>query len=110
MTRILKHTLAASPKIKEGTDSYIDDILVDTHKVKASEVVDHLEKFGLKSKPPEVVSESAVLELRISKNPANELMFSCGNSVPVVDGKMSRRELFSVCGKLVGHYPIAGWL
>ena len=24
--------------------------------------------------------------------------------------KVSRKELFSVCGKLVGHYPIVGWL
>ena len=23
---------------------------------------------------------------------------------------MTRRELFSLCGKLVGHYPRAGWL
>ena len=23
---------------------------------------------------------------------------------------LSRRELFSVCGRLLRHYPIAGWL
>jgi len=23
---------------------------------------------------------------------------------------VNKRELFSVCGKLVGHYPIVGWL
>ena len=23
---------------------------------------------------------------------------------------MTRRELFSICGKLYGHYPVAGWL
>ena len=37
-------------------------------------------------------------------------MFSRGNKIPEVKGDLSRRELFSVCGKLVGHYPIAGWL
>ena len=37
-------------------------------------------------------------------------MFSRGNEIPEVKGDLSRRELFSVCGKLVGHYPIAGWL
>ena len=24
--------------------------------------------------------------------------------------ELRRRELFSICGKLTGHYPIAGWL
>ncbi|QQP55901.1 Hypothetical protein FKW44_000372 [Caligus rogercresseyi] len=23
---------------------------------------------------------------------------------------LTKRDLFSVCGKLLGHYPVAGWL
>ena len=23
---------------------------------------------------------------------------------------MTRRQLFSLCGHLIGHYPVAGWL
>lgn len=37
-------------------------------------------------------------------------MFQRGNKVPEVAEMLTRRELFSICGTLVGHYPIAGWL
>lgn len=37
-------------------------------------------------------------------------MFSRGNILPILPESLTRRELFSVCGKLVGHYPVAGWL
>ena len=39
-----------------------------------------------------------------------ELAFTRGNEVPLVPGNLTRRGLFSICGKLVGHYPVAGWL
>ena len=26
------------------------------------------------------------------------------------DGPVTKREVFSVCGKLTGHCPVAGWL
>ena len=38
------------------------------------------------------------------------LKFSRGNKIPEVTGCITKRELFSICGKLVGHYPVAGWL
>ena len=37
-------------------------------------------------------------------------MFGRNSDIPTVDHKLSKRELFSICGKLVGHYPVAGWL
>ena len=30
--------------------------------------------------------------------------------IPVMSERMTKRQLFSLCGKLVGHYPVAGWL
>lgn len=37
-------------------------------------------------------------------------MFGRGNEIPEAKVDLAKRELFSICGKLVGHYPIAGWL
>ena len=39
-------------------------------------------------------------------------MFSRGNELPNPEELqgLSRRQLFSVCGRLVGHYPVCRWL
>lgn len=110
MSKILKTVLARSPAVDEATSSYIDDILVDTSKVPATGLVDHLSKFGLESKPPETLAGGAALGLRISENKHKQLMFTRGNEIPELQDEITRRELFSICGKLVGHYPVGGWL
>ena len=38
------------------------------------------------------------------------LHFGRGNEIPSIPERVSRRELFSICGKLIGHYPVCGWL
>ena len=41
----------------------------------------------------------------------NCFRFVRGNNIPEFSpGQLSRRQLFSICGKLVGHYPVASWL
>ena len=110
MSKIVKSVLALSPSIREGTSSYIDDIIVDQAVVSSREVGDHLRGYGLISKEPELVAEGAALGLRVEPDKDGTLVFKRGNEIPdVVDG-MTRKELFSLCGKLVGHYPLAGWL
>ena len=37
-------------------------------------------------------------------------MFRRGNEIPEIEGEISRRELFSIGGKFLGHYPVAGCL
>ncbi|KAF2347666.1 Integrase catalytic core [Trinorchestia longiramus] len=109
LSKVLKHVLSIDDTIKNATSSYIDDILVDETKVSVTEVVSHLNKFGLKTKAPEALDGGAVLGRRLSKV-GEELMFHRGNKIPEIADALTRRELFSVCGTLVGHYPIAGWL
>ena len=74
--------------------------------------MEHLEKFGFTTKPPEPLEGGgrATLGLKLEKNRTGELVFRRGNEIPEVGEVLSRRELYSVCGRLVGHYPIAGWL
>lgn len=110
MTRILKTVLGKRKDVEMGTSSYIDDILVDETVVTAAQVVKHLTKFGLATKAPELLEGSAALGLKLRRDKSGELIFRRGNEIPEVGEELSRRELFSACGRLVGHYPIAGWL
>ena len=87
---------------------YIDDIMMDVTKILAKEVVEHLKGFGLTAKSPESLDGGAALGLKLT-NKMGKLMFRRGNEIPEI-GEISRRELFSICGKLLGHYPVAGWL
>ena len=110
MAVVLKWVLDQDDKVKEATSSYIDDILVNTSKTSSNSVVSHLGQYGLKSKSPECLDGGAALGLKLRKLADGSYMFSRGNQVPEIPDKLSRRELFSICGKLVGHYPVAGWL
>ena len=51
-----------------------------------------------------------VLGLQVDGALDRDLVWHRSNEVPKVEKDMSRRELFSLCGLLVGHYPVAGWL
>lgn len=78
--------------------------------VTVEEVVNHLKKFGLISKLPEVVEGDASLRLKLERNKMRKLVFHRGNEIQDLKKDIKRRELFSVCGKLMGHYTIVGWL
>lgn len=110
MTKILRTVLSKREGLEAATNSYIDDILVDETKVGVSEVVEHLQRYGLATKRPEALEGGTALGLRLERERTGELVFKRGNTVPEVKESLNRRELFSVCGKLVGHYPVAGWL
>ena len=109
MAKILKTVLGKREAIKNATSSYIDDILVDETEVPAMELSEYLGDFGLVTKPPEPLEGGAALGLRLDRV-GGELLFHRGNKIPDIGDSLTRRELFSVCGKLVGHYPVAGWL
>ena len=53
MSKILKMVLSKSKKVESGTSSYIDNILVNESQVTAGELIQHLGKFRLITKPPE---------------------------------------------------------
>lgn len=110
MTSILKTVLGKSKRVEQATSSYIDDILVKVSQVTAIDVIEHLRKYGLITKAPESLDGGAALGLKLHANERGVLNFSRGNEVPHVPDRLVRRSLFSICGKLVGHYPIAGWL
>ena len=109
MTAIVRHVLSIDNAICNSTDSYIDDILVDTSKVSAADVVRHLAKFGLEAKEPQILGECRVLGLKTVMK-KNEVHWERDNVLPELHQEMTKRQLFSWSGSVLGHFPVAGKL
>ena len=111
MTAIVRRVLSLRDDIKNASDSYIDDIIIDQSKVAVIDVIEHLAKFGLKVKEPGSFDSARVLGLLLyNKNGVRK--WGRGNEVLIcnLEKRLSRRELFSISGQLIGHYPVANWL
>ena len=110
MKAVLNKVLEQSAAVREGTSAYVDDVLVREDKVAVQEVVKHLEAYGLTSKQPENMCEGArALGLQVwGEN--GTLQWCRSGTVSDVPQQVTRRDVFSICGKLVSHYPVCGWL
>ena len=109
MTKVLSKVLSLDEKIMKATDHYIDDIIVNTEIVSIEQVRNHLKKYGLITKEPEPLDHARVLGLQLN-NVDKVLVWKRGNKIEDFTENMTRRKLFSICGQLVGHYPVASWL
>ena len=110
MSRVLGKVLSLDATVAAGTDHYVDDIIVNESVVSVERVKQHLTEYGLESKDPEPLDGARVLGLRVSQR-NGDVVWRRDNVLPELSGEVcTRRELFSVCGRLVGHYPRAGWL
>ena len=110
MSRIISAVLSQDEEVKKGTDHYIDDIWVNESVVGVDKVRQLLLKYGLVTKEPEPLSDTRVLGLRVRDPGDGKFVWCRDGEIPVLSERVTKRELFSVCGKLVGHYPVAGWL
>ena len=88
----------------------MDDVIVKPSELSTVELQTHLQLNGFITKPPVRLDSGSALGLKLTLNHYRVFNFARGNVIPEVPPHCSRRELFSVCGKLVGHYPVAGWL
>ena len=110
MKAVLNKVLAQNSEVRRGTSAYVDDVLVREDIVPVQEVVKHLEKYGLTSKQPESMQAGArALGLQVWGE-GGALRWRRGGTIPEVPPQVTRRDVFSICGKLVSHYPVCGWL
>ena len=113
MTSILRKVLSLDDRVHCGTDHYIDDIVVQESVVGVGEVRAHHIKYGLKTKEPEELNGGRLLGIALRKDSSGHLCMSRGTPLADIDlGEkgLTKQELFSLCGRLVGHYSVAGWL
>jgi len=109
MTAVLHKVLSMDPLVRAGTDSYVDDIITNNDVVTNEQVISLLRRYGLEVKPPERLVGGRVLGLRV-KEKDGVLTWSRDNKVESLDRSVTRRQLFSWCGQLTAHFPVAGWL
>ena len=113
MTAILGKVLSLDDRVRRGTDHYIDDIVVQKSVVGVEELRKHLAKYGLETKEPESLDGGRLLGISLNRDHNGHLRMSrvtALSEVGPVKAGLTKRELFSLCGRLVGHYPVAGWL
>ena len=110
MSKIILAVLALDEEVLKATDHYIDDIWVDRSLVKVAKVRKHLQKYGLMTKDPVPLTDTRVLGLRVAEDESGQLVWRRDGGIPALAQTVTKRELFSFCGKLIGHYPVAGWL
>ena len=96
-----------------GNDHYINDIVVQESVVGVGKVHAHLTKYGLETKETEDLDGGQLLGIAPHKSSSRYLHMSRGRLLVDIDlgiKGLTKQELFSLCGHLVGYYLVAGWL
>ena len=107
---IVQYVLGLDETIRLACNAYYDDILVDLGRVSAAQVADHLRQYGLIVKPPKRLSDASALGLAVRRVRG---WLEWKRPMPIegdITPKTTKRELFSMCGKLTSHFPVCGWL
>ncbi|XP_067943371.1 uncharacterized protein [Watersipora subatra] len=113
MTKILGKVLSLNERVRRGTDHYIDDLVVQESVLGLEELRKHFAKYGLATKKPEGLDGGRLLGISLKGNTRGHLQMSRGTALSEIHlepAGLTKRQLFSFCGRLVGHYPVTGWL
>ena len=109
MKVIVKTVLEQDELMKKATSVYVDDIYVNEDELSVDEVKSRLESFGLASKDSTRLRDGVVLGLKVWGE-HNTLQWKWGNLILELPVTLMRHTIFSICGKLVGYFPVCGWL
>ena len=111
MRSIVKAVIRQNETVSHATSSYVDEIFVNESVRSAAQVKMHLERFGLTCKNLEQLSSGArVLGVYVWEE-HGKLRWRCDGERPKVPNVLTvRHAVFSVCGRLTGHFPVCGWL
>ena len=110
MQSVVKAVIRQDETVNGTTSSYVDDIFVNESVCSAAQVKMHLELFGLTRKDPEQLSSGArVLGVYVWEE-HGKLRWQHNSKRPKVLDVLTRHAIFSVHGRLAGHFPVCGWL
>ena len=108
MKAIVSAVLSQEEAVGHAASAYIDGIYVNEDVMPATRVREHIARFGLECKDPERLGDGAqVLGLAVAME-HGKLRYKRGSMVPDAPDIVTRRAVFSLCGRLVEHFPV--WL
>ena len=104
MDLVVKYVTRDMPDV----DNYVDDLMVP--KAQKEAVVARLADFALPTKPAELLVSARVLGLQLSDD-GDGVMWTRREDASVdLPDTLTKRDVFSWCGKVISHYPVASWL
>ena len=107
---IVSAVLSQKEAVGYAASSYITNIYVNEGVMPATHVREHLARFGLECKDPERLEDDArVLGLVVAME-HGKLQWKQESMVLDAPDIVTRWAVFSLCGRLVGHFPVCGWL
>ena len=110
MKFVIDAVVSQDHTIKSATSAYVDDILINENHVPVSRVRQHFLDYCLVSNDPVRLRDGArVLGLQVWEKDGT-LRWKRGSQIPEISNRLTRRRIFSSCRKLVGHFPVCGWL
>ena len=112
MKAVVRAVLAQDPVVERAVLPFVDDLCVNENVASAEQVVAHFASYGLQCKEPERAAGGArLLGLHVqSDGSTGELQWRRDNAVGAPPSTLTRRAVFSWCGRLVAHLPVCGWL
>ena len=109
MWSVVKAVIRQDETVSSATSSDVDDIFVNKSVCSAAQMKMHLERFELTCKNPEQPSSGTrVLGVYVWEE-HSKLRWRHNNECPKVPNVLTRRAIFSVCGRLIGHFPVCSW-
>ena len=110
MKSVLTAVLTQDETVDHATSSYLDDIFVNEYVASVQCKENRLLRYGLECKPAECVADGArMLGLEVCGE-RGELRWKSYNAFGEGPDTLTRRSVFSFCGKLIGHLPVFSWL
>ena len=110
MKAVVRAVLEQDPSVERAVLPYVDDLLVNEDILSAERVIEHFAEYGLECKPPERAAVGTrLLGLRVRPEGVG-LCWSRDNAIGDPPARVTRRAVFSWCGRLVDHLPVCGWL
>ena len=92
-----------------GVDAYVDDLNVPKTQLSVTE--SQLVRYGLEAKPPVDIADTRVLGLQLSGVGKGKVTWTRRQGVDLsLPSSPTVRQVASWCGRLLGHYPVCGWL
>ena len=109
MKAIISIVLSQEEDVGHIVSAYID-IYVNKNVVLATLTREHLAQFELECKDSERLEDCTwVLELAVMME-QGELRWRQGSVVPDTLDVITQQTVFSLCGGLIRHLPVCGWL